>query len=172
MTAINDEWANASDSPPPAPPAPGNNAPSAAGPARPKGRRKEKAEPPPLAFQTVEQFVIEYLAPTIRRNLRGTSLTWCPEWWRHPEALSRLTALWRAWEHLRQDPALGISTWWLHHCDPHLRALMDTDTGPLSACSTDGHSAFGHEPLPVRSADPALWLSPAFSSNPPKTNGA
>ncbi|MBT2505834.1 DUF4913 domain-containing protein [Streptomyces sp. ISL-98] len=83
------------------------------------------------------------------------------------EALSRLTALWRAWENLRLDPALGMSTWWLHHAKPHLQDLLDADTGPLSACSPEGHTAYAYPPLPLEPADPALWLSPAFSAAPP-----
>ncbi|MFK0294780.1 DUF4913 domain-containing protein, partial [Streptomyces sp. NPDC090442] len=131
------------------------------------GRKKrEEKEPPKLVFATVNEFVTDYLAPTIRRNLEGTELTWCPSWWRHPEALQRLTALWRAWESLRLDAAMGMSVWWLQHCDPHLRALMDPNTGPLSACRPDGHSAYAYSPLPMEAANASLWLSPSLSAAP------
>jgi hypothetical protein len=43
-----------------------------------------------------------------------------PVWWGHPEAVARLTALWRAWEVLRLDPATGMSNWWTLHFDPHM----------------------------------------------------
>lgn len=38
-----------------------------------------------------------------------------------------MEAIWRAWEHLRLEPALGVSTWSLNHADPHMRVLMDKD---------------------------------------------
>ncbi|MFF5934589.1 DUF4913 domain-containing protein [Streptomyces sp. NPDC012508] len=107
-------------------------------------------------FADVFAFVSEYLSPTIRRRVNGSSATWCPRWWEHPEAGARLTALWLAWEHLRHDPALGMSTWWLHHADPHLRVLMDTDLGPFAACSpkVGGHTAYPFDPLPLETYDP------------------
>lgn len=46
-----------------------------------------------------------YLSHVVERRLvsRPTSgINWCPRWWAaHPEAISRLYALWRAWETLR-----------------------------------------------------------------------
>ncbi|MFE6824946.1 DUF4913 domain-containing protein [Streptomyces sp. NPDC057690] len=110
----------------------------------------EGSEEPEFYFADVFVFVSDYLAQMIRRRVNGTSATWCPTWWEHPEAGARLSALWLAWEHLRQDPALGMSTWWLHHADPHLRVLMDADSGPFAACSPkDGHTAYPFDPLPV-----------------------
>lgn len=101
-------------------------------------------------FADVFVFVSEYLSQMVRRRVNGSTATWCPRWWEHPEAGARLSALWLAWEHLRHDPALGMSTWWLHHADPHLRVLMDADMGPFAACSPkDGHTAYPFGPLPV-----------------------
>ncbi len=106
-------------------------------------------------FADVFVFVSEYLSQMVRRRLNGSSATWCPRWWEHPEAGARLSALWLSWEHLRHDPALGMSTWWLHHADPHLRVLMDPDMGPFASCSPkDGHTAYPFEPLPVDPYDP------------------
>ena len=45
----------------------------------------------------------------------------------------RLSALWRSWEVLRLQPG-GISTWWVQHYDPHMRALLDADRGPFYRC--------------------------------------
>ena len=67
------------------------------------GPAPEDDAPPELDYESVLQFVSELLAPTYRRNLGAPGLTWCPEWWRHAEAIARLDALWRAWEHLRLD---------------------------------------------------------------------
>jgi hypothetical protein len=49
-----------------------------------------------------------------------------------------MESIWRAWEHLRLEPALGISTWFLNHADPHMRVLMDKE-GPFKKCAYDGH---------------------------------
>jgi hypothetical protein len=49
-----------------------------------------------------------------------------------------METIWRAWEHLRMEPALGLSTWWLNHADPHMRVLMDKK-GRFKKCAYDGH---------------------------------
>ena len=64
----------------------------------------ETPEEPALYYPSVDVWVQELLAPTYRRHIDGRNRTWCPEWWRHAEAISRPEALWRAWEHLRLDP--------------------------------------------------------------------
>jgi hypothetical protein len=51
-----------------------------------------------------------------------------------------MEAIWRAWEHLMLEPALGISTWFLNHADPHMRVLMDKE-GPFKKCAYDGHQS-------------------------------
>ncbi|MFJ8195268.1 DUF4913 domain-containing protein [Streptomyces sp. NPDC096094] len=163
--AIVDEWA---DDPEPTEETGAASPRSKPGKTKKTGKTKKAAkdEPPPLVYQSVNEFMTEWLAPVIRRKIDGQTLTWCPRWWAHPEVLTRVNALWRAWEHLRLDPALGMSMWFLHHCDPHLRQIMDGDTGPLAKCSiNDGHEMRRPlEPLPLETADPALWLDPAFST--------
>ena len=72
-----------------------------------------------LFYPHVAAFVSDRLVHLYARRL-GQTYVWCPEWFRHAEALSRLDALWRAWEHLRLDPATGISVWWRDHADPHM----------------------------------------------------
>ncbi|MEU9365471.1 DUF4913 domain-containing protein [Streptomyces avermitilis] len=116
----------------------------------PQPPAEQDGSEPEFYFADVFVFVSDYLSQMVRRRINGSSATWCPTWWEHPEAGARLSALWLAWEHLRHDPALGMSTWWLHHADPHLRVLMDPDLGPFAACSPkDGHTAYPFDPLPV-----------------------
>ncbi|MFC3690357.1 DUF4913 domain-containing protein [Aquipuribacter hungaricus] len=117
-----------------------------AGP-EPADTASPEEDAPQLYFPTVEVFVRELLAPTYRRSLDGRHRTWCPQWWRHAEAIVRLDALWRAWEHLRLEPALGISVWLRDHADPHMATLLDPD-GPFKGCSPEkGHDA-RLKPLP------------------------
>lgn len=93
-----------------------------------------------VAYDSVESFVRDHVAVLVQRKLQG-SVTWCPQWYLHPEAVDRLTALWRAWEELHDAPNAGLSRWWLNHADPHLAVLMDRLAGPFVYCSPDkGHS--------------------------------
>jgi hypothetical protein len=97
-------------------------------------------EPPALFYGSVVEFVSKQLVPMYRRDMEGTHRTWCPEWWRHAEAIARLEALWRAWEHLRLDPTTGMSVWFRDHADHHMQVLLDSE-GPFRRCSIEkGHS--------------------------------
>ena len=118
-------------------------------------------EPAPLHYPTLVVFVEEFLVDLYRRPLGSTSVAWCAEWWRHPEAITRLEALWRAFEYLRLDPATGISVWLRDHVDPHMSVLLSPD-GPFKACRVDddergrGHSN-SLKPLPVITPPPGLF---------------
>ncbi|OJF14560.1 DUF4913 domain-containing protein [Couchioplanes caeruleus subsp. caeruleus] len=116
---------------------------------------KEPSAARPL-FSDLEAFLRRYLAPVVERRLTvgaASGVNWCPEWWQHPEAISRLYALWRAWETLRAaDPDTGMSIWWRDHFDPHF-AVLTGEYGPFGKCSPDrGHVAT--TPLPLTPAPP------------------
>lgn len=140
--------------PPPAPPRdppPGGSGPPDGG---------AEADGPPR-FGSAEEFVNTYLSRIVCRRLGQGTAMWCPEWWRHREAVIRLDALWRAFEYLTRDPELGMSTWWLYHADPHLRALTDPDSGPFALCDPEeGHATYPLGPLPVRPAPADVWDDP------------
>jgi len=108
--------------------------------AKPAGPDHSHGEPAAeLVYDSAIEFFVELLAPSYVRDVNeGAELAWCPEWYKHPEALIRMESIWRAWEHLRLEPALGVSTWWLNHADPHMRVLMDKE-GPFKKCAYDGH---------------------------------
>lgn len=106
----------------------------------------ELADPPRLYYLTVAEWVEEWLFPVYRRSVLGHERVWCPQWWRHAEAVARLESLWRAWEHLRQDAATGLSVWFRDHADHHMTVLLDAD-GPFKGCD-GGHSGHPLEPLP------------------------
>jgi hypothetical protein len=73
---------------------------------------------PTLFFGSVDEFVRERLRYTYSRRVgpQGPN-RWAAEWWRYPEAISRLDALWRSWEALRLEPTFGMSVWWRDHAD-------------------------------------------------------
>lgn len=84
--------------------------------------------PNPYAFYT------EFLALTYRRKtIDNPSMVWCPRWFAHPEARSRVEALWRAWEHFRLDQTTGLSVWWKDHADHHMSKLLSPE-GPFKDC--------------------------------------
>lgn len=119
------------------------------------------AEPdePELRYGSVLVFVEKHLVEMYRRDVSGQRLRWCPCWWAHGEAWSRLESLWRAWEHLRLDGATGMATWWKDYADPTMAVLFDPD-GPFAGCSAErGHSP-RHKPLPVEPMPDELlsWL--------------
>ncbi|MFC7650604.1 DUF4913 domain-containing protein [Streptosporangium lutulentum] len=120
----------------------------------------EDDQPPRPHFSNVEEFVTTFLSPHIQRNLGGT-MTWCSKWWKHTEAVSRLTSLWMAWEHQRLQGATGMSVWWLHHADPHMNVLLSRDAGPFARCKPDEHRQ--GKDLPCTPAPPNMWMSSAFS---------
>ena len=120
------------------------------------GPAPEDDGPPELYYESVLQFVSELLAPTYRRNLGAPGLTWCPEWWRHAEAIARLDALWRAWEHLRLDGTTGLSVWYRDHADHHMRVLLDVD-GPFKGCSPEKGHGERLDPLPLKPPPPGIF---------------
>ncbi|MHA7177918.1 DUF4913 domain-containing protein [Arthrobacter sp. Sr24] len=114
-------------------------------------------EVPELFYANVAEFVSQKLAPTYRRPINpGGGVTWCPQWWKHAEAISRLEALWRAWEFLRLEGATGMSVWWRDHADHHMSVLLSGD-GPFKSCSPDdGHKA-KLPPLPCEEPPEGLF---------------
>lgn len=102
-----------------------------------------------LAYQDAETWVAEWLSEHYCRSLDDPGRAWCDQWTEHPEAVSRLSALWSAWERAHHDDARMV-TWWLN-ADSLLGVLLD-ERGPFSACRK-GHSArLGA--LPTRTAVP------------------
>lgn len=85
-------------------------------------------------YATLTEFVEDFLLEMCWRDTSAASAIWCPEWWRHPAAILRLDALWRSFEALRLDAALGMSTWLLQHADPHMAVLTDPQ-GPFKGCN-------------------------------------
>jgi Domain of unknown function (DUF4913) len=125
----------------------------AATPAPAPASAAKPAAPNPV-FPTLDAWVAGWFGPTFGRRLG--SARWCATWWRHPEAVVRLEALWRSWEVLRLDPAFGMATWLREHFDPQ-RAVLFGDDGPFQAC--DGDAAHHPPPpLPVQSAPPG-WTT-------------
>ncbi|MEO3939438.1 DUF4913 domain-containing protein (plasmid) [Dermatophilaceae bacterium Soc4.6] len=104
-------------------------------------------------FSGVEAFVEGFVLPNWRHG-SGAGVRWCRQWWKHPEAVGRLEALWEAFEAMRLQPAPAISSWWLHHFDPHLRALTAGD-GVFAGCTATERESV-HSPRPDWPAMPPI----------------
>jgi hypothetical protein len=117
---------------------------------------QQEQEPDPY-YSHVEDFVTDRFVPMFRRPLGG-EFRWCAEWWRHAEAISRLTALWHAWETLRLEPGTGIAAWYRDHLDHHLPILLGA-RGPFYQCTEEDHL----EPRPARVLpSPSDWWDDGF----------
>ncbi|CAI9404221.1 MULTISPECIES: DUF4913 domain-containing protein [Aestuariimicrobium] len=103
---------------------------------------------PALVYGSADEWLREWMLPNWRPPLGELKYRWCSRWWLHPEAVNRIEALWRAWEHLRNDGLLGPSVWWRDHFGPHWAIITGTD-GPLAACKNGEH----------KQAE-ALWAAP------------
>ena len=99
---------------------------------------------PECYYRSLGEFA-GWLLDMYRRSTRGQARVFCPEWWKHPEAVARMDALWRAFEQLRQDPGTGMSVFWRDHADHHMSVLLDAD-GPFKGCE-EGHSEHPLGPL-------------------------
>ncbi len=109
-----------------------------------------------LLFPNVEVFVRVHLSVIYARDVGPqATLRWADDWWRYPEVVSRLTAIWRAWEHLRLDPATGMSVWWRDHADPHMNIIL-SGTGPFKRSETKANGSQG-VPLPCIPAPEGLF---------------
>lgn len=98
------------------------------------GEPSEETGEGPLHYPNVYVFVDHFLVHIYARHYEPASAwRWCSRWWEHPEAVSRLAALWQAFEALRQEPGTGPATWWRDYCDPTMAALTDPG-GPFAQC--------------------------------------
>lgn len=106
---------------------------------------------------TLEVWVVQVFAAIYVRRPTAT-FRWCAQWWRHPEALTRLEALWRTWEDLRLEPMLGIAVWHRDHLDHHL-PILTGPAGPFADCDPTEHFDPPLLVLPTVPA-PADWWPP------------
>lgn len=116
-------------------------------------------------FTSLEEFVSDYIAVIFPIDPSRDVHAWCPDWWRHPEAVVRLSAMWEAFEsRSADDPATGLERWY-RDADLHLHELRHPVSGPFARCSpTDGHTAAAPA-LPTRPAPSGVLRRPEFCVN-------
>ncbi|QQM55682.1 DUF4913 domain-containing protein [Rhodococcus pyridinivorans] len=120
---------------------------------------EDEADAPPTKepkFADVIEWVNGFFLPVIRRRISDNDggLSWDPRWWAYPEVVARLSALHQAWEEARaSDSMSAMSSWWIQHLEPHLRVILDGDTGPMANAKSDrsfmGWPAMSADPVPA-----------------------
>ena len=110
---------------------------------------------PQLFYGSSDEFMRDRLRYMYSRRVGpgNASFRWAANWWHYPEALARIDALWRAWEHLRLDGATGSSTWWIEHADHHMPILLSTE-GPFAKSEDTNKPG---EPLPYTAPPEGLF---------------
>lgn len=94
--------------------------------------------PEPLCVD-VQTWVEHVYSPTFVRKISQTQ-RWCAQWWAHPEAIVRLTALWQTWEAARLvEDGSGMADWLRNYLDALNPVLLSPD-GPFASCTPDRHS--------------------------------
>ncbi|RBQ03864.1 DUF4913 domain-containing protein [Micromonospora sp. LHW51205] len=110
---------------------------------------------PPL-YSTVEEWVNTYLLRTFPRPVGEVGVSrwhWCEQWWRHDEAVTRLTALWFGWEQARLQMTGMLP--WLRELDQQMPILYGDD-GPFRNCAVSGDLGVArHHSSPEVPAEPA-----------------
>lgn len=125
---------------------------------QPAAAKPEAAEPR-LYYGSVDEFVREFLRHAYRRKIDGRHRVWAARWWEYDEAVMRLEALWRAWEHLRLDATTGMSVWWRDHADHHMAVLTDPD-GPFYAADPTSETNQAKKGAPLPYEPPPAGLFP------------
>ena len=108
---------------------------------------------PEQKYKTVAQFVDGEIRPAYPTTVgQLDQLNWSRRWYKHPEVVARLGALWVTFERLRREDKDGFYEKFLRvHADYHMRQIM-ADDGVFARCSrTDTKSV----PLPVEPDDPS-----------------
>lgn len=106
-------------------------------------------------YANVDEFFRNFLRPVYRRPINARTTFWAADWWRHPEAVLRLDAMWRSWEQARLDPATGMATWLRDTADYHMAILMS----PQGPFGTSQDTCDPGDPLPYLSPPQELFLT-------------
>lgn len=109
-------------------------------------------------FENAADFAERYIRYNWDRNLRDdTSRQWCPKWWCHPEAYTRITFLWAWYEFAFTSDSYSEMAQWLQFFDYEMDAL--TQPGGCFRHCVGGHSdavAYQAEEFPLTPAIDAL----------------
>ncbi|MEX5271537.1 DUF4913 domain-containing protein [Kocuria sabuli] len=106
---------------------------------------------------TREEFAgwVEGLLAQVESVDLSANMHWCSQWWAHPEAVERLSALHAQWILARQENTM--SSWWVNHFDAHATVLFSV-RGPFAECGTS-HVEKGYRRTLVCEPPSAEWFT-------------
>jgi hypothetical protein len=93
---------------------------------------------PAATMHDVEDWVVNIMQDTLERRASNTR-RWCPQWYKHPEVVTRFRILYATYREVEKLDALTYSTWFIDHLERHLEVIFSTD-GPFAGCSPERHS--------------------------------
>lgn len=98
-------------------------------------------------FKSLPEFVDRFIRPMYATTLnQQDKANWSRRWYDHREAVARLDALWRCYEHKRRkDPNNFLEEFLRVNCDYHMKYLM-SDDGVFAQCRKDDYASVA---LPV-----------------------
>lgn len=121
------------------------------------GGGDQAAAPPELGLRELVAWAAEnVLAVVDRPNPMGKAPYWCPLWWRHPEAVSRLVAAHSSWAEAAASPVGNARVVYWEHLDHQLGVLM-SEHGPFRRCGEDHDPAADHRGLAHLDPDEATY---------------
>ncbi|MBD3689765.1 DUF4913 domain-containing protein [Nanchangia anserum] len=91
------------------------------------------------------------------RPADSANFVWCEQWWKHPEAVRRLEALWRVFEINYATRARHKDLDWLRTFDYHMNVLTDPAAGTFRRCRKGHVEETYFQPL---TWPPPYWFAP------------
>ena len=92
---------------------------------------------PPTTMHDLEDFVVAFVMQTMERSLDSAE-RWCAQWYRHPEAVTRLRLVYETYRVAQAGSAHEFVRWLTGVFEPQLAALLDP-RGPFARCSPHRH---------------------------------
>ncbi len=79
------------------------------------------------------EWVENVLLPTLTSGGKGT--VWCLEWREHPDAVTRLAAIWDAWTHMLTEEDAMLHSFLRDVLDHHMPMLVAAERGTFRRCN-------------------------------------
>lgn len=113
-------------------------------------------DPDPLDVKVLYGWVQDNIAEWAQRKVVTTNSSggfrWCARWLEHPEAVTRLWALRRAWAEAVVQPGAAMTAYFRDCFDPTMN-LLSSESGPFHSCSPHTHTVVDYLP-----SAPPPWL--------------
>ncbi|MGV9679146.1 DUF4913 domain-containing protein [Nocardia sp. NPDC003482] len=111
----------------------------------PAGAATAAADPDQIDMDALLEWVIANIGEWAQRKLPRSAtstangaICWCSQWYEHPEAITVLWSLRRAWLEAVVQPGAAMAVYLRDFFYPLLRTLTDP-AGPFYACTPDTH---------------------------------